>query len=110
MSLGDAANQFIASVNPTEVSEQAKLLQQLNAELEKQQINPAMAFMAGTTDATLASWIVHHCPAELAWGLPAKIYVTALNACSALEPELRRFEGNLLRLFSLLPTNDKKPK
>jgi hypothetical protein len=107
MLLGNAADRYVASVNPKEVSEEVRLLQQLNTELEKPQVNPGAAFMAGTIYRDLDSWIINHCPAELAWGLPARRYATALSACSALEPELRRFEPNVLRLLSLSSANEK---
>src|SRR5262249_8430032 len=85
--VGEAVTQFIADVNPSEVSEQAALLKGLNSELGKSSINPTIAFFAGTVEEGLATWLIHHCPTELLWGIPSKQYVTALSACAALEPE-----------------------
>jgi len=107
-SLGDIVNRYVGDVNPMEVSEQAKLLQQLNAELEKAQINPGFAFMAGRIEAEFETWIINHCPAELAWGVPAKEYVSAMSACSTLEPEVQRFERNVVRLTSYFRPAEKR--
>jgi len=57
--------------------------------------------MAGTIDAGLDEWILSHCPSEFAWGIPSKEYVTALPQCSALEPHLKRFEINTLKIVGL---------
>jgi hypothetical protein len=103
--IGDAAFQYVSDVNPGEVSEEVEMLRQLNTELEKPQINPYSAFMAGKIDAELETWMMNHCPAELAWGIPTKEYVSALTACSKLEPEVKKFEDNVLRLLrSFEPT------
>ncbi len=75
-------------------------LDHLNGELEKPRVSPGFAFMAGTVDAELTDWLLHHCPSELVWGIPTKPYATALGACAALEPELRRFERNTIRLMT----------
>ncbi len=102
IALGDATTRYVASVLPGEVVDKVQELQELNTELEKAQINPGSAFMAGTADADMASWLLNHCPSELAWGIPAKSYVTGLDACLKLEPQLRRFERNVLRLMALV--------
>jgi hypothetical protein len=105
--LGDFASQYIGNVNPMEVAQQAELLRKLNSELEKPQINPGFAFMAGEISIEFETWMINHCPAELAWGIPAKEYVSAMTACSNLEPEVQRFERNLLRLTSYLGLAEK---
>ena len=96
---GELTHQYVAKVNPAEVKEQLGYLHELNSELEKSQPNPGAAFLAGKLDENLTTWLLSHCPAELAWGLPTKEYGTALASCDALEPELRRFEQNVLKLL-----------
>jgi hypothetical protein len=90
------------------VSQQAEILRELNTELEKPQINPGFAFLAGKIDTEFETWMINHCPAELAWGIPAREYVSALTACSNLEPEVQRFERNVLRLTSYFRPAEKR--
>jgi hypothetical protein len=105
ISSADAATQYVAEVNPGEVTEQTKFLHYLNGELEKPRINPGFAFMAGSLDAEMKGWLLHHCPSELVWGIPSKAYATALGECTALAPELRRFESNTTRLMASAQTD-----
>jgi hypothetical protein len=107
-SIGDAASRYVSNVNPGEVSQQAEILRELNTELEKPQINPGFAFLAGKIDTEFETWMINHCPAELAWGIPAREYVSALTACSNLEPEVQRFERNVLRLTSYFRPAEKR--
>jgi hypothetical protein len=102
-SLGDIAQEYIYRANPGEVSAQTGLLRSLNIELGKPQVNPGAAFWAGELHAELGPWVLNHCPTELAWGLAPKEYASASAACAALEPELRQFEENVLRVMALFP-------
>jgi len=100
----ERVDKYVSEVNPKEVREQIKQLRELNAELAKKNPNPGIAFLAGGTSAEMAYWLLHHCPTELAWGLPTKMYATALTECSELEPELRAWESNVGRLLSSIPS------
>ena len=100
LALGNWATGYVARFNPEEVSQEIKLFQELNAELERPHPNPGSVFIAGTVSAQFTYWLLHHCPTELAWGLPPKEYATASTACVALEPELRRFDRNVGRLLA----------
>ncbi len=99
LALGEWAIGYVARFNPEEVSQEIKLFQEFNAELEKTHPDLKTVFMAGVVMADFAYWLLHHCPTELAWGLASKEYATASTACSALKPELRRFDRSLERLF-----------
>jgi hypothetical protein len=104
---GSATSDYIAKVNPGEVNSYAERLREINDALEKPNPNPGTAFHAGGLDAELRNWLLHHCPSELAWGIPAKPYTTATGECSALEPELQRFEINVSRM--VFSTNEAAP-
>jgi len=71
--LRDSANKYVAAVNPGEVSQELKTLSYLNTNLEKSSVNPGLAFTAGQLEAGLDSWIMTHCPTELAWGGLARL-------------------------------------
>lgn len=107
LALNDATTKYVASVNASEVTEKTKYLREMNATLQPAMPNVGMAFLAGQETVRLRSWVLTHCPSQLAWGVPSKAYATALTACSAFEPEMLRFEDSELRLLQALQTAGK---
>jgi hypothetical protein len=110
VALGDMATNFVAKVNPSDVSEQTANLREANSELERPTPKLAMMFVLGGFVERLPVWLLSHCPTELAWGLPPKMYATAATACGELEPELRRLDQNIMKVLADAPDPRLKPK
>jgi hypothetical protein len=110
VALGDLTMDYVAKVNPSEVSGHARLLRGLNSDLERPTPKLATVFLIGGFSENLPGWLLSHCPTELAWGLPPKMYATAATACGELEPELRRLDQNIMKVLADAPESPANPK
>jgi hypothetical protein len=108
--LGNFATDYVAKFNPEEVKSYREQLRDINDALDKPSPPLWMVFHAGEIDADILPWLLSHCPSELAWGIPTKPYTTAVPECVALEPELLRFNINVLKLIALAERQEKAKK
>jgi hypothetical protein len=110
VALGDLTMDYVGKVTPSEVSGQARLLRGLNSDLERPTPKLASVFLVGGFSENLPGWLLSHCPTELAWGLPPKMYATAATACGELEPELRRLDQNIIKVLADALESPAKPE